>query len=388
MVAASLASHHKKHQAPLQKDLLTDKLKKSNFGRAILQMVELNTRVGSDWTPLFDALDSLKVSLLEKKQTETEDFQSDGIQHENDVVRLGAEIQTYEQQVQEYTEDLDNLVSSGNALKHDLGLQESRLDAAKGKAPSKKTTSKTSRLDGIMIRTITELPSKSSTSASSFSTSPEDTLDLPSLLLSKLTPRASRRPPKRSPRSPHSPNSTANHSSLPPSPPFSQNSLKVEKNSTSLPPPKPETLFRNSKTTSLLVSRLLMVSIPRIPMTTPTFSITSPMKLTPSPTNLFPKPPETSSPTMMLRRKKKNSSLWLDRISASPEVSWFLKINHGIKESRSMPSCSPSMILNMESLFKPRLLSKTLPTVDKSEKRVILSQSKLVHSARLFIESI
>jgi hypothetical protein len=138
MVAASLASHHKKHQAPLQKDLLTDKLKKSNFGRAILQMVELNTRVGSDWTPLFDALDSLKVSLLEKKQTETEDFQSDGIQHENDVVRLGAEIQTYEQQVQEYTEDLDNLVSSGNALKHDLGLQESRLDAAKGESAFEK----------------------------------------------------------------------------------------------------------------------------------------------------------------------------------------------------------------------------------------------------------
>lgn len=42
MVVATFASHHKNHQAKLQKELLTDKLKKSNFGRAILQMVELN----------------------------------------------------------------------------------------------------------------------------------------------------------------------------------------------------------------------------------------------------------------------------------------------------------------------------------------------------------
>lgn len=134
MLTATWASHHKNHQAKLQKELLTDKLKKSNFGRAILQMVELNAKVGADWTPLFDALDALKVSLLEKKETEIQDFQSDGIQHENDVVRLGAETQTYEQQVQEYTEDLDNLVSSGDSLKSDLAAQEKRLGDAKGES--------------------------------------------------------------------------------------------------------------------------------------------------------------------------------------------------------------------------------------------------------------
>lgn len=134
LLGLAMSSHHKSHQAKLQKEILTDKLKKSNFGRAIMQMVELNTRVGADWTPLFDALDALKVSLLEKKETEIQDFQGDGIQHENDVVRLNADIQTYEQQVQEYTEDLANLVSSGNALKSDLDLQERRLDAAKGES--------------------------------------------------------------------------------------------------------------------------------------------------------------------------------------------------------------------------------------------------------------
>lgn len=135
MLGVSLCNHHKNHQAKMiQKELPTDKLKKSNLGRAIMQMVSLNSKVGADWTPLFDALDALKVSLLEKKETEIQDFQSDGIQHENDVVRLNAEIQTYEQQVQEYTEDLDGLVSSGNALKNDLDLQERRLDAAKAES--------------------------------------------------------------------------------------------------------------------------------------------------------------------------------------------------------------------------------------------------------------
>jgi len=93
--------------------------------------MELSIRVGADFGPLFDALTALKTSLLEKKETEIQDFQSDGIQHENDVVRLTGEIQTNEQNVQQYTEDLDSLNNNDHILRHGLAAQESRLADAK-----------------------------------------------------------------------------------------------------------------------------------------------------------------------------------------------------------------------------------------------------------------
>jgi len=88
-------------------------------------------KVGSDFGPLFEALTALKNSLLEKKETEIQDFQSDGIQHENDVVRLNGEIQTQEQNVQQYTEDIDSLHNNDNILRNGLAAQEHRLSEGK-----------------------------------------------------------------------------------------------------------------------------------------------------------------------------------------------------------------------------------------------------------------
>lgn len=134
LLGVTIAHKHSNQQAKLGKELLTDKLKKSHFGKAILEMVALNAKLGADFGPLFDALSTLKSSLLEKKETEIQDFQSDGIQHENEVVRLAAEVKQSEQDVQQFTEDLDGLVSTGDSLKHGLNLQEKRLDDAKSES--------------------------------------------------------------------------------------------------------------------------------------------------------------------------------------------------------------------------------------------------------------
>jgi Tfp pilus assembly major pilin PilA len=64
-------------QQHLANEGVMDKLKKSHFGKAIIKMLEVTTSVKADFGPLFDALDTLKSSLLEKKETEINDFQSD-----------------------------------------------------------------------------------------------------------------------------------------------------------------------------------------------------------------------------------------------------------------------------------------------------------------------
>lgn len=92
----------------------------------------MGATVKSDWTPLFDALDALKQSLLDKKETEINDFQSDSVEHENEVARLQHAIQTYGQEVQLFTEELENLVTLETALRNDLDLQERRLEDSKG----------------------------------------------------------------------------------------------------------------------------------------------------------------------------------------------------------------------------------------------------------------
>ncbi len=115
-------------QQHLNGENVMDKLKKSHFGKAIIKMLEVSTSVKADFGPLFDALDTLKSSLLEKKETEINDFQSDQVHHENEVARLKSQIQTYSGEVQLFTEELDNLVTLGEALQRDLDFQEQRLE--------------------------------------------------------------------------------------------------------------------------------------------------------------------------------------------------------------------------------------------------------------------
>lgn len=134
MLAGSALSMHAAQQQHLGSESMMEKLRKSHFGKAIIQALELATHIKADFEPLFGALDQLKQNLIDKKETEINDFQSDTIAHENEVARLKAAIQSYGQEVQLFTEELESLVDQGVALKSDLDQQESRLADAQDEA--------------------------------------------------------------------------------------------------------------------------------------------------------------------------------------------------------------------------------------------------------------
>jgi hypothetical protein len=83
VLVGSAFSMHAAIQQHLGSENMMEKLRKSHFGKAIIQVLELSTSIKSDFSPLFEALDALKQSILGKKEIEINDFESDTIQHEN-----------------------------------------------------------------------------------------------------------------------------------------------------------------------------------------------------------------------------------------------------------------------------------------------------------------